>query len=911
MQHCDGTREDLDLTSFPLLRIDQLHLHTKNVLQRSQEELSTIVDEVDSDKIFKGYATKLIDLIRKETAQRRVFELLSLSDVDEEVHAPVDNFRHEESNEPTPPVESDKECTIKPSSNMITTQSPIPNKYSTPRGFKARAKVRASTMKAKRMTDSDEYRKKLLEKDKLQRRNRAEERLNERRIRRAKVEAKLERRRLQKKARDNAQMEKMEEIEVKLEQVASVTLQLIKDHVTGGDRTEVYVNAAIAATQVLEKADVDVLNSDSGSSLVSDVDSCTHSTQTELGTGPKDTDNDLQSEASFDHGSCSLNECINSCDEAKEAEQNEDSLIECAETNTQKTSPKLNEYVRYSNTVNGSLSQKEHLNRDKPTVVTFLPPNIHQSIKDYRFEGSQKNNCDEMKDEWTPWVQVKDSSLSPTSGKPIHAFTNIFPTFNSIFTAFASSGKYRRIDRDLKIERECLEYQVKVHASFQASEFTSENSGDADKSLVFCTKSMRKEVASIVSDVLLNQEDMPWFEVSESSAGNCWNLLWTWKKPKLNPEHLLVCQRISRFQDTRCLTRKDHLKKLLERTRSSIGSRFQHKWDLMPLTFVLPNEFTSFLSAYSSIQNTCQERQSNLWIMKPSAMSRGRGISIVDDIGKVTYSSPTVIQQYLRNPLLLQGYKFDLRLYVLVTSFSPLEAFIYKEGFARFGSRKFSSHKDSINDLQIHLTNSSIQNLYIHDINANHPVRAAGKDGGGNKVRLTWLWSRLKDQGIDVDELWKVIKDLCIKTLLSTGDEIPCQPNAFELFGFDVIIDDECRPWLIEVNACPALSRDHNLDIAVKEILLLDIIKIVSPPAYNRDALAEICKRRLFNKKRSSSKSTSERDILEQDLRLIFNDVFPRQYGQESKESTEFERLAPGDLFCEAKGLTKTPASSV
>ena len=901
MQHYDSTHDELDLTSFPLLRIDQLHLHTNNVLQGSQEKLSALADEVDSDEIFRGYANKLIDLIRKETAQRRVIELLSLSDADAD----------------------EEEGTMNRSSNVITTQSPIPAKHSSPRGFKARAKVRASELKAKRMTDTDEYRNKLFEKDKLQRRNRAKERLNERRIRRAKVEAKLEGRRLEKIARENAQREKMEEIKVELEQVASATVQLIKDHATGGDRTEVYVNAAIAATKVLEKADVDVLNSDSGSSLVSDVDSCAHSTQIELVAGSNDTDDDLQSEANLDDGSCALkDEYINSCDEAKADKPKEHYLHECADTNTQKTSsPKLNEYVRYSNTLNGSLSQKAHLNLDEPAVATFLPPVRHQSIKDYHFEGSQKNNCDEMKEEWAPWVRVKDtttgnlSSLSPTSSKPTHAFTNIFPTFNSIFTAFASSGQYPRIDRNLKIERECLEYQVRVHASLQASGFTSEHGNASNKSLVFCTKSKRKEVASIVSDVLLNQEDMPWFEVSESSNGNCWNLLWTWKKPKLNPEHLLVYQRISRFQDTRCLTRKDYLKKQLERTRASIISRFQHNWDLMPLTFVLPNEFTSFLSAYSSIQNTCQERQSTLWIMKPSAMSKGRGISIVDDIGKVTYSSPTVIQQYLRNPLLLQGYKFDLRLYILVTSFSPLEAFIYKEGFARFGSRKFTSHADSINDLQIHLTNSSIQNSYIHDINANHPAQAAGKDGGGNKVLVTWLWSRLRDQGIDVDELWKDIKELCVKTLLSTGDEIPSQPNAFELFGFDVIIDDECKPWLIEVNACPALSREHHLDVAVKEALLLDIIKIVSPPAYNRDALAEICKRRLFNKKRSSSKSTSERDILEQDLRLIFNDEIPRQYGQEPEGETEFERLAPGDLFedfVKQKGSrTKTPASSV
>lgn len=55
--------------------------------------------------------------------------------------------------------------------------------------------------------------------------------------------------------------------------------------------------------------------------------------------------------------------------------------------------------------------------------------------------------------------------------------------------------------------------------------------------------------------------------------------------------------------------------------------------------------------------------------MKPVGSSRGRGIFLISDLNDVSYSESMVVQRYIHNPLLIDGFKFDLRLYVCLCNF--------------------------------------------------------------------------------------------------------------------------------------------------------------------------------------------------------------------------------------------------
>lgn len=67
-----------------------------------------------------------------------------------------------------------------------------------------------------------------------------------------------------------------------------------------------------------------------------------------------------------------------------------------------------------------------------------------------------------------------------------------------------------------------------------------------------------------------------------------------------------------------------------------------------------------------------------------------------------------LVQRYIHNPLLVRGFKFDLRVYVLVTSFDPLRVYIYRDGLARFCSAPYSTTAAGLRDRYRHLTNYSV-----------------------------------------------------------------------------------------------------------------------------------------------------------------------------------------------------------
>jgi tubulin polyglutamylase TTLL6/13 len=75
--------------------------------------------------------------------------------------------------------------------------------------------------------------------------------------------------------------------------------------------------------------------------------------------------------------------------------------------------------------------------------------------------------------------------------------------------------------------------------------------------------------------------------------------------------------------------------------------------------------------------------------VKPEALSQGKGIFITKRFDQIDMSEHLVVQKYIKHPYLLDEYKFDFRIYVLVTNVQPLRIFAFRDGLARLATEKY------------------------------------------------------------------------------------------------------------------------------------------------------------------------------------------------------------------------------
>ncbi|XP_065357014.1 tubulin monoglutamylase TTLL4 isoform X2 [Calliphora vicina] len=278
-------------------------------------------------------------------------------------------------------------------------------------------------------------------------------------------------------------------------------------------------------------------------------------------------------------------------------------------------------------------------------------------------------------------------------------------------------------------------------------------------------------------------------------------------------------QKINHLPGSFKIGRKDSCWKNLVKLMGKHGKK---DFGFMPKTYIIPNDLKQLRKSWPKYA------QKNVkWIIKPPASARGTGIRVVDRWAQIPKRKPLIVQKYIERPLLINGSKFDLRLYVLVTSINPLRVYMYHNGLARFASVKYSDKSDTLNDRCMHLTNYSI-NKFSSNYSKNEDVNACH----GHKWTIKSLWTYLGSRGVRTDLLWAALRSLVLRTILAGENSInnmiranvESKYSCFELFGFDVLLDADLVPWLLEVNISPSLHSELPLDSHVKAPLVQSVL---------------------------------------------------------------------------------------
>jgi Tubulin-tyrosine ligase family len=128
-------------------------------------------------------------------------------------------------------------------------------------------------------------------------------------------------------------------------------------------------------------------------------------------------------------------------------------------------------------------------------------------------------------------------------------------------------------------------------------------------------------------------------------------------------------------------------------------------YEFVPKTYLLPHELTLLMKDSEN-----KREGKKYYICKPNASSQGKGIYVTDNIQTILNRKLTdvLVSEYISNPLLINGKKFDLRIYVAMTSVNPLRFYIYEDGLVRFATENFTLNKENMNNNFVHLTNYSV-----------------------------------------------------------------------------------------------------------------------------------------------------------------------------------------------------------
>ncbi|MDF1654574.1 MAG: hypothetical protein P1U34_05625 [Coxiellaceae bacterium] len=244
--------------------------------------------------------------------------------------------------------------------------------------------------------------------------------------------------------------------------------------------------------------------------------------------------------------------------------------------------------------------------------------------------------------------------------------------------------------------------------------------------------------------------------------------------------HCEKTAQLARFNDSNLLlnekcTEQLEFKHLLAQLTAT------HCPEVLPLTYYIDQ---------SNFDRVCQQAPGDQqWILKPSLLNNGEGLRLCSKLSDVSdyflsnkrFDGPHILQQYINPPHLLQGHKYSIRLFVILTNYNG--AYLYPQGY--FNVAKQPYRADDFNQIACHLTNEHLSH--------------------GDEPDSIQIPSNKAPHFESIFNALKIIISKVITGLEQETSQLLKQDTRkkFSIFGFDFMLDEQLRAWLLEVNHGP------------------------------------------------------------------------------------------------------------
>lgn len=340
-------------------------------------------------------------------------------------------------------------------------------------------------------------------------------------------------------------------------------------------------------------------------------------------------------------------------------------------------------------------------------------------------------------------------------------------------------------------------------------------------------------------------------------------------------------QRTNHFPGLRRLSYKSDFAEIFNHEQRAKKKRIA----FVPITYRLPAELAEFKDVFTG---------DAIYILKPSTGLQGDDIVLVDQWASVLRAvypngkgqaegvpMSMVAQEYINNPKLLGGFKFDFRVYVLLDSIAPLKVHVFHDGLTRICTEKYvPACSSNLADTCVHLTNYAVNKLNpnfkasggvkendYESFPFDPPITARKifeyeaepiekEEHTGNKRRISTTLRQLHAQGgsseplseymarfwLDVDKVVHETFVLMEPHLVQAYDK--CFPEerergpgargkSFHFVGFDIMMDEKDQLHLLEINQNASFHvAESMLDSRIKRGAFgrgLEILKAIQP----------------------------------------------------------------------------------